>query len=497
MSFSRSIRKAVPRLGRFFPFRQLFKAYYRAALAACAGNCRACGSSSALFAHRGWTRGDWTPGISDLDLFLVLPDGANAECWARAYARLKGRFPMLGEWLCAGRGELELYLRDGDLRAAEFSAYAEPLCGNADVKRRYAPGPAKLRVDSWNECFHAHARLCGIFFAADSGQGGYGARKSLLDLHRYAACAEGGSDVLPSSRREAEDAVLGSGLGLLLAKTRLGRLSGGTALEAVVHSATILEREAGKALKGVGQAGAPAAKPELIRASEHECGANSRFCAELKSMLGPEFIGAVTDTLFESYFVFDFSNSAKAAESLRAFRVMAEKHPALAGAKIIVGRDSMRLLSACLRIEDPALCGFGSGESSVIVSGDSPVLQQHRRAAFLEACGGWAVETGLDGELRREAFAKMLISWRYDAYQGAAGEEKGLRLRHYWLPRAAHFHLFYAHGVKIPCYPAGPLFDALAKAVPEASAALRAEGGYRAVIGLIEKLNAASIAALK
>ena len=497
MNIERSIRKTVTRLGRFFPFRQLFLLYYRAALSACAACGRADGGVEALLAHRGWTRGDWTPGVSDLDLFVVLGPGGQPVRWAAASAKLKKIFPVIGEWLCATRPELDLYSRHGDLRAAELAAFARPLCGRGGIGRGYRPGAAKLRVDAWNECFHAHARLCNIFFSRQPGEAGaYGARKSLLDLERYGACAAAGPEVLPANRTDTERALFqgNSGLRGLLLEISSGPLGQETALAAVSYSASALERAATAALAELG-AVRNSSRPEPTVASAHECGANARFGEELKARLGAAFRGAVTDTLFESYFVFDWGDSEKTSAALHHFRDLAAGHPALSGAKILLGPDSMRLLSACLRIEDPASCGFGSGETAVGVSGRSLELQAHRRASFFEACGGWAVETGRDAELRREAFAKMLISWRYDAYQGAAGEEKGRRLKYYWLPRAAHFYLFYVHGLKMPCYPAEPLLEAVGRVLPQS--APRMDAPAAACAELVREMNAASIQALK
>ena len=474
MNIVSKLRPTALRLGDFFFFRQLLRLYYALAVFCCGLACRLSRGGAALFAHRGWTRGDWKPGASDLDLFLVMRGGGitASSSWAAKYGKLKKIFPMLGEWLAASEPELDIYLRHGDLRSAEFSATARKICGSADISPRYSPSPEKLRVDAWNECFHAHVRLCGLFF---SGQEEplvcHGARKSLLDIERYRSAD---INCVPPSRGEAEAALPQNSRLRVMLSGLSSCLPHESMLEALVHSTLLLEREAGAILTLL--------KPEkasldadFIKACEHECEANDKFCADLRNFFGAPFKGAVTDTMFESYFVFSWEFAQEAAESLTDFRRLACEHPALAGSKIVLGPHSMHLLSAGLKMGDAAACGCGQeGDASAVGISGEGFFAHHRRAYFLEALsGGWNISSPHAAELRRGAFAKMLVSWRFDAFQGAPGECFGERLLYYWLPRAAHFYLFYVKDVELSCYPAVPILEELAVQVPHQSELLR------------------------
>ena len=505
MNIVSKLRPAAFRLGDFFFFRRLLRLYYAAAVFSCGLACRVSRGCTALFAHRGWTRGDWKPGASDLDLFVVTSGGGtvSSRSWARRYGRLKKFFPMLGEWLSASEAELDLYLRHADLRSAEFSATARRVCGSVDIGHRYNPSSAKLRVDAWNECLHAHVRLCGLFFSGHEGPlSCHGVRKSLLDIERYRVAEIGR---VPLSRGEAEAALpQSSRLRVMLAGLN-SCLPQEFLLEALVHSSMLLERDAAAIL--------PLLKPEktavnalFMEACAHEVEANDKFCAELRNFFGPVFKGAVTDSMFESYFVFSWEFAQEAAESLTDFRRLAAEHPALAGSKVVLGPDSMRLLSVSLKLGDGAACGCGQagGRSAVGVAGDG-FLSHHRRAYFMDALsGGWNICAGQSAELRLGAFAKMLVCWRYDAFQGASGEFFGQRMIFYWLPRAAHFYLFYVKGKDISCYPAEPILEVLAAALPHREALLRRvlEGRLsrhelETCAELVHELNGEILAAVK
>jgi len=502
---AKKFRLLVFTAGVFVPLRWFLWLYYRAAGLASAWAARFTHGAAALFIHRGWTRGDWSPSASDLDLFLALDErrpGA-AKKWAARYSGLKKIFPMLGEWLSASGPELDFYLRFGDLRAPEFCATAKKLCGDANASPRYEISPDKLSLDIWNECYHAHARLCGLFFSPGESDAlaRYGAKKSLLDIQRYSACSA--QSLVPAGRFETERKLPpDSSLKKLLSALDISS-EGEPLLEPLLYSAATLEARATEFLAN--QTPRKSLKPSaLIRASEHECQANDKFCAELSKLLGPQFLGAITDTLFESYFVFKLDDKEQAAHTLAAFKNIALRHPALDGSKIILGDNSMRLLSLSLKPEDFAACGCAetNSDTAVGVSG-SGELAQHRRAYFLNALdGGWNMPAA--EPLRKEAFARMLASWRYDAYQGAAGEQRGQRLLFYWLPKAAHFYLFYAKQLEISCYPAEPLLEELARALPETGPALKrilesgdsASGEY-ACAELVQSLNEKTLAALK
>jgi hypothetical protein len=97
-------RRAVLATNPHWPFSALNRWPYRAAIAAAARRMRRLGSVRALCLRNSLTRADWVPGLSDIDLTLVVEPiadvGADYErlrsIW-HEHAALKRAFPMLGE----------------------------------------------------------------------------------------------------------------------------------------------------------------------------------------------------------------------------------------------------------------------------------------------------------------------------------------------------------------------------------------------------------------
>ena len=100
----RILRSLALRTNPYWPFRHVNRLPYAAALRAFAGAFRARTELSSIYVRHGLAGGGWVPGLSDIDLTLILRTGLPADLeygflvdfW-RQYSRLKTVFPMLGE----------------------------------------------------------------------------------------------------------------------------------------------------------------------------------------------------------------------------------------------------------------------------------------------------------------------------------------------------------------------------------------------------------------
>ncbi|MBI4386904.1 MAG: hypothetical protein HY551_05950 [Elusimicrobia bacterium] len=108
---------------------------------------------------RGWRRGDWNPGVSDLDFLLAAKalSGQAGLRWVGRFwnfhARWKRIIPFLGEILVAEEDEILKYADSGGARVPEI-----PLPRGPSSKRQ-ADRPLRHLIGTWTECAYSYARL--------------------------------------------------------------------------------------------------------------------------------------------------------------------------------------------------------------------------------------------------------------------------------------------------------------------------------------------------
>jgi hypothetical protein len=113
------LRTLVLRTNRYFPFRYSNQWPYRAAAKAAAMRFGRHAGVLALYLRHGQTSAAWIPGLSDIDLTMVLKRGLSTAAefdlvdllWSD-YRSLKRYFPMLGELRILGADDLNLWLRE-------------------------------------------------------------------------------------------------------------------------------------------------------------------------------------------------------------------------------------------------------------------------------------------------------------------------------------------------------------------------------------------------
>ena len=113
------LRTLVLRTNRYFPFRYTNQWPYRAASKAAARRFGRHAGVLALYLRHAHTSAAWIPGLSDIDLTMVLKRGLSAAAefdlvdllWSD-YRSLKRYFPMLGELRILGADDLNAWLRE-------------------------------------------------------------------------------------------------------------------------------------------------------------------------------------------------------------------------------------------------------------------------------------------------------------------------------------------------------------------------------------------------
>lgn len=120
MALSRSqqaLRKWVLRTNAYWPFGQCSRAIYSGALKAFLLAFRGRKEISNIYLRNGMAESNWVPGLSDIDLTVLLRPDLTADkqfsfwvhFWKR-YRSLRSRFPMLGEVEVLTENELNTYL---------------------------------------------------------------------------------------------------------------------------------------------------------------------------------------------------------------------------------------------------------------------------------------------------------------------------------------------------------------------------------------------------
>lgn len=185
------------------PLRGLYRAVYSMGETVFRFSARLAGNVAACDTWRGWKRGDWKPGISDLDFIVIARDlsGEAGKRWLqgfwRRYARLKRAIPFLGEAMVLLENERRDYFDFGGIRALELPGTRRSRPSAPDNKPR-------LELALWTECAYSYSRLIEWL----SHRGGYPWEsrrvqifKSALDILRHLPADKNGFADIRSSRR--------------------------------------------------------------------------------------------------------------------------------------------------------------------------------------------------------------------------------------------------------------------------------------------------------
>jgi hypothetical protein len=154
------VRTAVTKTNPFWPFSILNKTPYYLAIKACVLMSKGFPEIKSLYLRHGLLREDWIPGVSDIDLTVVIDSKLNVEeefaflrsFWT-SYNRLKKAFPMLSDINIVNDEHA------GSLTQFTILGYESIdwrlLYGKDVIRSNYLKSLARLKTDSLN-----HALLC-------------------------------------------------------------------------------------------------------------------------------------------------------------------------------------------------------------------------------------------------------------------------------------------------------------------------------------------------
>jgi len=152
------IRQWVLLTNKVWPFSCLNRLVYRVAIRCFLIKTRKFSQVKSVYLRPSMSTNDWTPGISDIDLTIVVEEGLDDhEEWVflksfwEEYRYLQKIFPMLGEAEVLDQSSLDLWSRFGT-RGYEFR-YWELLYGQKVSTLRYEVDPLSLQRAYLNQAF--------------------------------------------------------------------------------------------------------------------------------------------------------------------------------------------------------------------------------------------------------------------------------------------------------------------------------------------------------
>ncbi len=479
----------------------LFRGYYRLALRAVRVWVRlAAIPVEELWLRRSLTGTDWSPGSSDVDLAVELPemDGEREhrwmDRWNKGYRRLRRVFPILGEVQFGTRLEWSRYLRDGDVRSVELPKEAVSLFikGRSDPRESvhqtgvFRPDghlvgdwpSVKYSVDVWTEQLHAYVRLTRLYFeeGEDPHRASAHARKLLLDVGRYGRLLEdhGAKSAMPRAEMAAS---MRQQQAMAAALQALEAAGAGEGLRRAVESACLataenLEASAGRVLGSVPANPGPVVPPSLeVRRFSREREDFERVCRMLRSATGGNVERAIHDNVY--HFLIGVRRGP--AETMRGvwstIRNLRGTVPALAGTVLPLPPAAFRLALWSPYLEDPlrflsVSAVLGGDPSGAAISGTSAGLRRHVLSVWnVDRTSLGAPPRPLTELLLRESVAHLAVNWR--AFGGLERRESDLYRWVYLYSRVMSLRLHQRMGEAWPVFPLAPLASRFGEAFPE------------------------------
>ena len=461
--FKRALREGVLRTRRLPLFGAAYRAVYGLPVRALQLWALLDGNASALYAHRSWTRRDWDPGLSDVDLLVAARDlsGETGRRWLERfwsrYGLLKGAFPFLGECLVAEPAELSGYAQWGGFRAREFAEQLVPLHGRLP-RTQARPASAKTALEPLGELAHAYTRLMAsaLWRPEPSQAGRSSARNAALDVIRLrAAGAEAGpSDLAPrETALDAADSELRISFEALAAAE-----SPPARAQLCAESLSRLHDGAYRAL-----ASWPAAGKSSLRWVYAASESSPLVAVELRRRRGlveeyaraceGALVAGCADDLYRTYLVLD--DAAVAPQSLARIFESLSRMIALRGEPatlpIVLTASSWKVWSRLAYLESPTrFLEPGAGSGDFLTSAGVPLPGAWQYAWGRERLSAVEAPDALVLDLARESRATLRCVWRWQACEGSS-LSRGY-IQHYLLGRAMGLRLLLGRGIGAPFF---------------------------------------------
>ena len=174
MDFKTLVRTVVVKTNPIFPFSRLNRIPYELAIKSIKQLCAKFPEIKSLYLRHGLTRLDWEPGLSDIDLTLVMSSELSQEeeydflqAFMETYHSLKFFYPMLGEIDLISETCCSTWTQFS-MRGFEAGNW-KLLYGAETVKPMYSQGPSLLRKDALSMAFAVYEEyVLERFYAGDS-----------------------------------------------------------------------------------------------------------------------------------------------------------------------------------------------------------------------------------------------------------------------------------------------------------------------------------------
>ncbi len=178
--FKRAIRSVVLKANHIPPLRYMNKIPYFLAIRSLVSMCRKLSGLKSLYVRNSFAIGNWTPGVSDIDLTLIISEDLSTEeeyyffqLFRNQYHKLKTFFPMLGEFEILNRANLDSWTK------YSMTGYESRnwllLYGEQVLKTNYILRPKTFMIDRYNHClmnyiydFFKHFQRNGNFYGQSS-----------------------------------------------------------------------------------------------------------------------------------------------------------------------------------------------------------------------------------------------------------------------------------------------------------------------------------------
>jgi hypothetical protein len=186
----------------------IYKSIYQQAAKTLASRLHALGGVRGVILHRGMTRPGWEPGVSDIDLIVMIDDNPGLETRllgkiAKVRERCQWFFPMLGDFWIGTESEIQSYLQWGGLRAWEDVSTWQCLAGEMPsvVENRESPEKRQL-LDPWVWILQSHMEITRRLASGRGAKNTADMRKLTYEQLRLSRWIGTGSKGLPKMRFE-------------------------------------------------------------------------------------------------------------------------------------------------------------------------------------------------------------------------------------------------------------------------------------------------------
>lgn len=148
-----------------WPFSSLNRVPYYLAIKCFIRECNKFSEVKSIYLRHSLAEGNWVPGLSDIDLTIIIESGLNREkefvflvTFWKSYERLKKFFPMLGQVEVLDEELIKIWTRF-TIRGYESKRW-KLLYGTETISNNYVAKPERLARDAFNHALNLYRALC-------------------------------------------------------------------------------------------------------------------------------------------------------------------------------------------------------------------------------------------------------------------------------------------------------------------------------------------------